>query len=384
MAENYLFTTDSFVDYFDHLKEDGYLIIVAHGKLEIYKLVVTALAAFGGGGDVKQGLRQLVIASGDHHGSFPVFTMKKHALDQAEVNRMIEKALELNLTLSYYPGANPGLDPILSALAEERIDLIRLIYETSRLGVDLRPPTDDSPFFYKFEAGLPYSLNQVLASFFVTAMIASLLHLGFWNRGHERRVSRKATPQVSRKFSAFMLYYFASLGLGFMLVEVSLIQKFMLFLGPPTLTISVVLLSLFLSVGVGSLFSQRWGERAGPALWASLLTAVSVILYTFALPFIFAASLGLSLNSRVIISFVLLYPLGFLMGVPFPSGMRIVHRHARNNDVAWVWGISSLYSSLGSTLALSLAMLSGFSTSFLLGGLLYLTIFLAGRFSLER
>lgn len=191
--------------------------------------------------------------------------------------------------------------------------------------------------------------------------------------------SKKAKHLLAEKFSAFTPFYFASLGLGFMLVEMALVQKFILFLGPPTLAISTVLFSLLLSMSIGGFFSKRWEEPANLVLKVSLLIGVIVISYIFILSSIFDTFLGYELNMRLAVSFALAFPVGFLLGIPFPSGVKIMDQQFDSGDISWMWGINGLYSLLGSNLAVATALSFGFSIVLLLGGATYLLIFLIGR-----
>ncbi|NWF87122.1 hypothetical protein HXY32_04865 [Candidatus Bathyarchaeota archaeon] len=383
LAENYLFTTDSFKDYWNHLTDNGQLIIVAHERLEIYKLVATALEALKSEGkSIQESMRQIVVAESMHHSMFPVLILKRTAFTFIETSQMLEKSLQLSLIPVYFPNTDTvlkqELDQTLVELADGKKDLNALIAAASLNSVDIEPPTDDRPFFYKFEVGLPFMLILSLAGAAFLAVFVTIVYLLFWGR-RISLASKKVKHLLAEKFSAFMPFYFASLGLGFMLVEIALVQKFILFLGPPTLAISIVLFSLLLSMGIGGFFSKKWKEPTNLALKVSLLIGVIIISYIFTLPAIFDAFLGYDINMRLTVSFVLAFPVGFLLGIPFPSGVKIMNQQFDSGDISWMWGINGLYSLLGSTLAVVIALSFGFSIVLLLGGVTYLLIFLIGR-----
>jgi hypothetical protein len=164
-----------------------------------------------------------------------------------------------------------------------------------------------------------------------------------------------------------------------MVIEVALIQKFILFLGEPTSAIAVSLFSLLLAGGIGSLFSKKWvnGKQIN-AFKVSLIIAILTISYIFVLPLIFNAALSYSTLVRFIISFAFISPLGFLMGIPFPTALGYIKQESEN-DVAWMWCINGAFSVFAGVFALVVAMAFGFNAVLLLGALTYAGLFFVGR-----
>lgn len=383
MAENYLFTTDSFRDYLEHLNDDGELVIVAHELFEVYKLVITALQALSNEGmSIPESMRHLAIVENMQHPPFPVLILKKTQFTPLESGEMLEKSEELSFHPVFFPYTSPELknqlNPWLVALAERSVDLSKFISEASRINLDIGPPSDDRPFFYKFEGGLPSTLTSALIGFSIFTAVVTVAYLLNWGR-RLSLASKKEKYILAEKFSIFTPYYFASLGLGFMLIEVAFIQKFILFLGMPTLAIAVTLFSLLVSMALGGFSSKIWKDSKNLIWKVALLIGIMIILYVFLLSFIFDALLGLDLNLRFLIAFSLTFPVGFLLGIPFPTGIRIMGSHSASEDVIWMWGINSLYSLIGSTLAVVIAMSFGFSMALSLGAALYIMISLITR-----
>jgi hypothetical protein len=192
-----------------------------------------------------------------------------------------------------------------------------------------------------------------------------------------KRIRRSGTGRSSTASAL----YFAALGMGFMVVEVAIMQRFSLFLGYPTLSLTVTLATLLVAGGIGGWFSQRVsGDRlsrtiAGAALVVSLL----LIGYIRFIPWLTGRFLSVALPIRIVITVATVAPLGVTLGIPFPAGLRrLCSRLDPGEDsrsVAWVWGINGLASILGSTLAVVVAMWGGFSWSLLLGSLVYLGVF---------
>lgn len=383
MAENYLFTVDSFNDYLNHLNDGGSLVIVAHERVEIYKLITTALTALQSKGQgVSKSMLKMAVVESSGHPMFPVLILKKAAFAPTAAHNMLITSEKLGLVPVYFPYAsseeNAKLDPVLVELANGKTDLASLIAIASQNQVDIAPPTDDRPFFYKFENGLPFELPQLLTGFMGLGVVIAFAYLLYWGR-RLYAASKKVKETLSEKFSLFPPFYFASLGLGFMLIEVSLLQSFVLFLGSPALAMPIILFSLLLSMGMGGLLSKKWKHPANGILKICLLIGLFTIAYILVLPQVFNVFLSSGLDTRLAISFAATFPIGLLLGIPFPIGMRLMDQRFESNDVPWMWGINGLYSLLGSVLAVIIAISYGFSIALFSGGLVYIVAFVIGR-----
>jgi spermidine synthase len=382
LAENYLFTTESFKDYLNHLGDDGYLVVVAHMRAEIYKLVTIAIKVFQEEGLSNREIRSRMVAT-EEGGMFPVFMVKKSGFASEEIGDMYAKSKDLGFTPIYFPYVDlAGLDAMLvDVLGEDDPVGSAIEHFRDRHRLDVEPPVDNSPFFYRFEVGLPGTVTILLGG---SAMLGLLVLFGF-PRGQgpnpSRRGRRKKTGNPSP--SPFLAFYFLSLGLGFMLIEVSLIQRFILFLGHPTVAVSVTVFSLLVSSGLGSLYSRRWKpDSLQRGLQASLVAGVLAIVYLAILPPLFDAFLGFGLASRFFVSVLVTSPIGFFLGMPFPIAVRFLSREMKDH-IPWMWGLNGAFSLMGSILATVLAITTGFAMAFLLGGLSYIGIFSVGRLKLK-
>ncbi|HWN97987.1 MAG TPA: SAM-dependent methyltransferase, partial [Blastocatellia bacterium] len=182
------------------------------------------------------------------------------------------------------------------------------------------------------------------------------------------------------------LLYFACLGAGFIIVEVAMIQKFILFLGHPVYSLAVVLFSVLAFSALGSYLSGRISEeRLAPALTRLLaVLVVLVFVYIIALPPIFYGLVHLARELRIIIAVVLMAPLAMVMGMPMPIGIRILARSAPE-IIPWAWGVNGATSVMGSVAALVIAILSGFNQALMIGAGLYLVaMFLITRPSASK
>jgi hypothetical protein len=170
-----------------------------------------------------------------------------------------------------------------------------------------------------------------------------------------------------------LIIYFALIGLGFMLAEVSLIQRFILLLGQPVLALVVVLTSLLVGAGLGSMAGahivngQPVRLLGVGAVIAVLLTADLALL-----PGVVGALVPLDLALRIVATIAILLPLGFVLGIPFPSGIALARRDGAPRDVALLWAVNAATSVLGSTLAVATAIAAGFAMVLWLAALCYL------------
>ena len=197
----------------------------------------------------------------------------------------------------------------------------------------------------------------VLASLF---LILLPLVVSLWVRRGDRAEERGGVKLWH------VLVYFGALGLGFLLVEIPLIQQFILFLGHPTLALAAVLGGLLFWSGLGSLVSPRLPWRISLAVLILVLVG-----YQFLLEDIFQSLLGAAQELRMLAALLLLAPLGLLMGMPFPWGLRWLDPAAARLT-AWAWAINGCTSVIASVLAALLALQWGFSLVMWLGLSCYL------------
>jgi hypothetical protein len=169
--------------------------------------------------------------------------------------------------------------------------------------------------------------------------------------------------------------YFFLLGLAFLFIEMAFIQKFILFLSHPLYSVAVVLSGFLVFAGLGSACSGRLDSTIGGANRSGITIAVSgiaiiTIIYLFLLPVIFAAFIGLTDAVRITVSLMLIAPLAFFMGMPFPLGLRRTAQDA-TDFVPWAWGINGFASVVSAALATLLAVEFGFSAVIVVALLLY-------------
>jgi hypothetical protein len=172
--------------------------------------------------------------------------------------------------------------------------------------------------------------------------------------------------------------YFACLGLAFLFVEIPLAQRFILVLDHPVTALAVVLFSILLFSGLGSLTVRRWRLSWGLAALIAL-----IVVYPLLLDPVSALALRLPEWGRIALTVLLMAPLGYLMGLPFAGGLRVVERHEAAL-VPWAWAVNGTFSVMGSVLAVMVALSWGFSVVLWLGAAAYTGALLSFRTLLRK
>lgn len=377
LTENYVYTVEAFQDYYDHLSENGTLSITRYvlpPPRESLRIVSLAVAAMEKNG----------IEHPEHHiaimrswGTITII-IKKSELTPHEIAAIRAFSRERKFDLVYVPGITLDEANVYNKFPEPYYyqNINKLFSDKDRFYGDylfkVSPVTDEQPFFFQFfkfeKMGPTYeSMGKKWQPFveggymtpiiFIQALVLSLVFILLPLRKIGKYPQKKG-----------ILVYFLCLGFGFMFIEITLIQKFILFLGHPVYAVSAVLFSLLLFAGLGSFYSERLKSpvKVIPAL--SLL----IILYLMLLPRIFNLFLGHEIMIRYLISLVTIAPLGFLMGMPFPMGVRITKK-INPELIPWAWAVNGCASVLGSILVIMIALSWGFSIVLVLASAVYLT-----------
>jgi hypothetical protein len=387
ISEDYRFTREAFGEYLRHLEKDGILsislFILPPPRTEL-RLLLTAIEA----------LEDMGISDSREHiaairswGS--ILLMVKPTPFSAKELEKTRKFASLNgFDLVYLPGIREDETNIFIKTPENdyhRAFMSLMDAETRRGFVtdyvfDIREVGDNRPYFHYYLK--PSKLKAIyevmgrkwqfiiqegylLPIVFLQALVLSLVLLLL--PGILRRGDAGPTPDLA---------YFALLGLGFMFVEVPLIQKMILPFENPQRAVALVLSAVLMSSGAGSLMGQKYRvlQRPGVLLILALVTAI----YALSLGAVSGYLSTLHIKTRLPLSFLAMMPAGFLMGIPFPMGMRALGRknHAL---IPWAWAVNGCFSVLAPVLAVMLSMAWGFGLVFLLGAAMYVLAFVVGR-----
>lgn len=380
LSENNLYTADAFVDYLSHLKPDGVLSMTRwYGRPPIEFLRLVGLG--------REALSRRGVGEGDHPKHFFVaadnrmgtMLLKNAPFTEEDVAKLDAEARAAGLTVLYRPLGAPGADQLLTQYFNTPTTTLY-----AQLPFDISPVTDNKPFFFYTVRGQDFlgllgrlggmERNNLGLAILQLVLIVSTLLTVLLVVAPLFFFRRQALLGEGRSEKLKILGYFLSLGFGFILVELGLMQRFILFLGHPIYALAVVLAVLLGASGVGSAFSPRLVGKygvTGAITRVVKVLAVVLVVYALGLGFVFEALLGLPLGARVVVAALLVAVLGVLMGMMLPLGVR--HATGYGQDmVAWAWGVNGATSVVGSTLSLIVSMHFGFTATLGLGLVSYL------------
>jgi len=377
LSENSLYTVDAFRDYFVHLNSDGIIAVTRwefQQPREALRVVSVAMQALHELGVANPANNFIVVSEGDlDEDGIPVAVLAKKSAFTPQEERAVRTHLQTypGLATLYLPSA-PASNPFSSLIASNDPYAFARQY-----AYNVAPVSDNAPFFFftlklnqvlhgsDLDGAMDWKVNLGVAVLAMVLLISVLAVLAFlvlpliWKTGRQ-----PVTP----------LLYFVAVGLGYILVEIAFIQRFVLFLGHPTYALTVVVFLLLLSSGFGSLTSRQW-LRSTQQGWISLaIIASAVLVYVLVLPKILVSLVGLAFAAKLLISAALLVPLGFVMGMPFPTGLRALAGFSgkeQESTIEWAWAMNAGASVLGSVLAMAVAIQFGLNATLACGAFAY-------------
>jgi hypothetical protein len=383
LTENSLYTLEAWTNFLNRLTPRGVLSVsrwyYADRPGEVYRSAVLAATTLQKRGVQRPGdhfviVRAVPPPTKDAPDGVGTILVSREPFSAADLDALEEVAARLRFEIVQSPRISR--DETFAAIADGH-QLAKLLADYP---LDISAPTDDSPFFFhmlrirdvfnlqrwrdqgivSFNMKAVGVLGVLLAT--VTLMTAACILLPLVRTRHTVDLEG-ATPHF---------VYFAAIGLGFMLVEISQLQRLTIFLGHPAYSLSVVLFSLLVSSGAGSLFTARIAD--GQAVQATrqrlLITLAVLVVFGLATPAITHRFEGADTPVRILIAVGILLPVGFCLGMAFPLGMRLALQ--RSPSIApWLWGINGATSVCASVLAIVIAIGAGISAAFWVGALSY-------------
>jgi hypothetical protein len=396
LTENSLYTIEAAGEYLEHLEPGGVLTTTWANFPNLeggYRLVSQYAEALRRAGRLPVRDRIAVLTGGTaHKGFMPLYNVlvKPDGFTAAEVARLRSICGRRGFVPVYLPG-----DPLDARGSDDRAMVRRLVGSgdldafLSSYRLDLRPVSDDRPFFFYqfrlrdslkdpwgFDTDVMYGNGMtIIVKLLLVSALSVLLFIGL-----PMLLGGRAGAVGGRRVWGFAPY-FLCLGVGFIVVELALVHMFGYYLGHPLLGLGVSLASILLFTGIGSALGGRWSDTVLLSrLRVVLVTVVALgAVYHVLLPRVMDLSLGRSLGVRIAVVVLAMGPLGTLLGLPFPSGLRLLGD--RSGAVPWMWAINAGATVLGSALATMMVMHLGFSLTILLGSSVYA---LALLFTLAR
>jgi hypothetical protein len=390
LSENNLYTVEAFREYFEHLKPEGMIAITRWEfarPREALRVVSQAMEA----------LRQLGVE--DSSQNFIIVSDGPLSVDGRPVTVLAKKSPftleEQKAVLDHIEGkngqdANLNLHVLYLPVTADRPGMAHPAFAQLIRGQDARafsaaypynvtPVTDNAPFFFFTlkpkqvfqgfdQGGIDWKVNLGIAILGIVLLISVAAVIAFL-------ILPLVLSPETRSGRSLSVLYFIAVGLGYIMVEIAFIQRFVLFLGYPTYALTVVVFLLLLSSGLGSLLSRRLFVEPTRVYFALAFIVAALLVYVFVLPHLLEVMIGLPFASKLLISGLLLVPLGFAMGMPFPSGLRALSTseesfasRVKHGAVEWAWAMNAASSVLGSVLAIVIAIQFGLTATLACGG----------------
>jgi len=389
LSESYVYTVEAFQAYLRHLTPEGILAVTRWLKLpprDSLKLFATVLVALEREG-AKDPARHLALIRG---WNTTTLLIRNAEIDSTTIGRIREFAEQRSFDLAYYPGITVGDANRFNVLSEpyffdgtSRLTGAERDQFIAHYKFDLTPASDDRPYFFDFFKwrSLPEFLELhakggaallelgyliLVATLIQAAALSLVLILLPLRFGQTQAVGRSGRARIAA--------YFFALGLAFLFVEIAFIQRFIVFLGHPLYAVAVVLSGFLVFAGLGSGAAPRldalvtmYATKSAKSGFRISGIAVSVaaisffaMLYLAVLPPLFARMLAWPDLAKIGISLLLIAPLAFFMGMPFPLGLARVSERVPAL-VPWAWGVNGCASVLSAVLAMILAIHFGFT-----------------------
>jgi len=386
LSENSLYTVEAWKVFMSRLEDNGIFTVSRwHSSKNIgetgriLSLAVASLFELG----IKNPSEHLALITADQISTLLVC---KRPFIKEEIDRLVEKSSELSFRAAYVPGQPPffpSLSKIILAQTPEELS-----QTTAGTVLNCSPPTDENPYFFNMLRlsnilSIPKEDGVIKGNLFATITLLALLLTLFL-----LAIATIVVPLMLRKrfsietgVSSRILWsgalYFSLIGCGFMLTEIALIQRLTVLLSHPVYALGILLFTLILSTGIGSLISDRLPLIKPPWVYLyPILTAVCLIGMSFLLNEIISAMITSSIPMKIITSIAVIFPMGLLMGLFFPAGMLLVN-YKSSSTTPWYWALNGIFGVLCSAIAVLISIYVGISTNFYIAAVCYTAVLIA-------
>ncbi|WP_126176419.1 hypothetical protein [Tsuneonella rigui] len=393
LAEH-LYTKEAIESLMDHLTPDGTIVFFNGSKIQLVSTIAT-IAREQGMDDLRDRLvlmRPTQLVESNSAGFYDTpesmrMLFKPSGFTPADIAKVEGFARSVDMTIVVGPDTLVrGYEPYAQLIGGMPIAEVNKTLR-SRYGIEVSVPTDARPFVNDLNPRADYfDIAHLIAggagerpawlwvrNIFLFIVILSVISCFLVLAPVSRRGKAKWSPR-----NTHYLIYFAAIGAGFMLIEVGLLRKLGLLLGHPSYAISVVLASLILSTGVGSLVAPRLVARGVTLRTLALFVMAYLLAFVVAYPAVFPTVVALPFAAKAAISIMAIFPLGIALGQFFPRGLEAAGAEDVNL-VPWAWAVNNTLSTIASAVAVYLSFPLGFDWILLLGGSVYLLILLTER-----
>jgi spermine/spermidine synthase len=409
LTENSLYTTNAWRTFLDHLAPRGILSVsrwyYANRPGEVYRLATLASTVLRQRGVTRPGDHYAIVrarpaTAGNGPDGVGTMLLSRDPLSVQDLDALEAVASRLQFEIVQSP--RYSADDTFAAIASGS----RLADAIAAHPLNIAAPTDDTPFFFHMlrlrdvfntarwhdQGIVRFNMTAVgiLGVLMVTVtvltaacivlplVVARSRHLAgskdpaLHQRGDAPGCrAGSLDPAGNRATIAPHLLYFGAIGFGFMLVEISQVQRLAIFLGHPVYSLSVVLFSLLLSSGIGSLATSRLSDNSTASTRVLLLLVIVLVAFGSSTPLVVRYFDAVSIAVRIVVAVAILLPIGFFMGMAFPIGMRRALAEAPS-IAPWLWGVNGAASVCASVLVVVIALGAGISAAFWVGAAFYL------------
>lgn len=376
LAENNLYTVEAFESYLNHLNTDGILVLTrwkSTPPVETLRIVALAKTALyrQGKSDVAHHIAVISRNFFDKNRGSSTIIIKNTPLTKKEITQLSLSSSKNGDIVEYLPGSNANVFEELITAKDDQV-----FYKNYAYG-DTRPVYDNSPFFFhrsEFKDFINDRLDTISLSTWV-ALVVLILTIDLIKQAY------KMNPSILQDRPLFM--YFSLIGFSFMLIEFYFIQRLTLFLGHPTYSSTVSLFCILNSTAIGVYISRRISRQQlikTLYMGTALLIALSFIYINSIIPSLNYSLIRYDLFIRIIISALIIFPFGIIMGLFMPTALRdYCQNHQRST---WAWCVNAAASMLGSVGGLLLGIYIGFDATLVLAVFGYaIAVFCLSRYS---
>ncbi|MBI2558963.1 hypothetical protein HYW20_06600 [Candidatus Woesearchaeota archaeon] len=379
-SENYLYTLDAIESYMERVKEGGYLVITRFLDFDEALRVTNMMLEYMEKNGIQEPDKKIMVLSDKSGSRASVIMRKGENFDEKTLERVSQKFNRNGFKMVYVPFGHGNFDYILAArniasliqpseyAYKDREDFIK------QYKMNIEAPTDDKPFFFftqKSWTYMPYinehpSRKNAIPTLYLAAILTLSMSVMFIFLNRNKMVIIPAETKLA------YIVYNAALGFGFMLIEIPLIQQFILFLGYPAISMAVILSGLLLWMGLGSYATQKFNESHYEKfrVYGFPLLLFFIVSYSLFCYYILMRLLFLPFLWRISISILILMPLGILIGMPFSIGISKLGQ--KNKEmIPGAWAINGIFSVVGSIFAVVFALNLGFRKTMLISAATY-------------
>jgi hypothetical protein len=387
LSENSLYTVEAWGLYLNRLEDNGIFTVSRwHSPAHIGetgRVISLAVASLLGQGVVEPSKHIALITAGN----ISTLLLSRQPFPRVDVNRLSKVCKELGFGVVLLPGRPPAeglLGNIVSARTQDDLSAIIAMAE-----LNYTPPTNEGPYFFNM---LRLSNIGAVVTRKVGAvrgnLIATLTLLGLLVTLLLVAITTIVLPLalrthfgVERNAQARTLwsgaFYFALIGAGFMLTEIGLIQRLTVLLSHPMYALGILLFTLIASTGIGSLISDRLPLTRKPWVYLyPIITAGCLIGLRFLLKWLLVSMIAAPILLKISVSILVIFPMGVLMGLFFPTGMRLAKAIALE-ETPWYWAVNGIFGVLCSALAVFISIYIGISVNFYIAAICYAAVVIA-------